>query len=372
MRYIPISGLKAGMVCGKNLYDVSNQLMLTKGSVVRQTYIDRIKRLGYQGIYIDDEFSSDIIVRDVISNDLRMTAVDLIRDMCVYSCSNNRESSVVDKKVLQTREVVSSIIEQILGQDETLINLIDLKFHDDYTFFHSVNVSIMSLLMGLELEMDKEDLVNLGLAAMLHDIGKMFVKQDLLHRRGSLNVEEYKEVKRHVVRGYDYLRSIFDLPAAVYVPVLQHHEHYDGNGYPKGLKGEEIHPFARIICVTDVYDALTANRPYRKPMQTATALEYIIDNNGILFDDNLTGIFVKKVAPYPVGTYVRLNSGHAGIVFKNYSDDFRRPVVKLIIDRLGKRIKPIYVDLKHEKQLASLKIVGANEQNVFEMIQQCT
>ncbi len=239
-------------------------------------------------------------------------------------------------------------------------------------FFHSVNVAILSLLMGMELGLGTDDLQNLGLAAILHDIGKMFVNSEILHKPTSLAPDEYKEVKQHVKLGYNFLKATFEIPAQVYVAVLQHHERYDGKGYPNELGGDNIHLFGRIIAVTDVYDALTANRPYRKPIPASKALDYIVSGNGTLFDRRLTNIFVRKVAHYPVGTYVRLNSGHSGIVFKNYCDASDRPVVKLIVDRLGNRIKPIYVDLKHGRRVNNLKIVAANEWNVVEMIQNCS
>lgn len=187
-------------------------------------------------------------------------------------------------------------------------------------FFHSVNVAILSLLMGMELGLGTDDLQNLGLAAILHDIGKMFVNSEILHKPTSLAPDEYKEVKQHVKLGYNFLKATFEIPAQVYVAVLQHHERYDGKGYPNELGGDNIHLFGRIIAVTDVYDALTANRPYRKPIPASKALDYIVSGNGTLFDRRLTNIFVRKVAHYPVGTYVRLNSGHSGIVFKNYCD----------------------------------------------------
>lgn len=241
---------------------------------------------------------------------------------------------------------MDSIIGKIIGQDETLVNLIDLKFHDDYTFFHSVNVAILSLLMGVELNLKKDELLNLGLSAILHDIGKMFVRNEVLDKVGRLEPLEIKEI--------------------------QHHERYDGKGYPDGAAGKDIHLFGRIISIADVYDELTANRPFRESMNASEAIRHIIKNQNILFDGHLTNIFIKKVAPYPVGTYVRLNSGHSGIVFKNSSNHFDRPIVKLIVDRLGNRIKPMYVDLKREKQLQKVRIIGSNEMNVVEMIQNCS
>lgn len=372
MRYIPISQLSAGMVCGKNLYDVNNQLMLKSGHVIRHSYIERIRHLGYQGIYIEDDFGADIVIKDVIPTEMRMTAVNLIRDICESSVGGVNNYAGINRTIMETQSLVYSIIHQITESEETLVNLIDLKFHDDYTFFHSVNVAILSMLLGTQLDLDKEELVSLGMSAILHDIGKMFISKSLLHKIDSLAPGEYEVLKQHTLYGYDFLRGTLNMPASVSIGALQHHEHYNGAGYPKGLVGDRIHLYGRIICLADVYDSLTANRPYRKAMSVKDALSFISNGKWHLFDPKLAEGFMKKIAPYPIGTYVRLNSGYIGIVYKNYTDAFNRPVIKVILDPIGKKINPLYVDLKNEKQLQSLTIAGANEMNVVEMIQKCS
>lgn len=372
MRYIPISRLSAGMVCGKNLYDINNQLMLKSGHVIRHSYIERIRHLGYQGIYIEDDFGADIIIKDVIPTEMRMTAVNLIRDICISSVGGVGNTTNISRTIMETQSLVNNIIHQITHNEETLVNLIDLKFHDDYTFFHSVNVAILSMLLGIELNLSNEQLVSLGMSAILHDIGKMFINKSLLHKTDSLAPGEYEVLQQHTIYGYDFLRGTLAMPPSVSIGALQHHEHYNGNGYPSGVVGQDIHLYGRIICISDVYDSLTANRPYRKAMNVQEALSFISNGKLTLFDPELADGFMKKIAPYPIGTYVRLNSGYIGIVFKNYNDAFNRPIIKVILDPLGKKINPLYVDLKNEKQLRSLKIVGANEMNVVEMIQNCS
>jgi HD-GYP domain-containing protein (c-di-GMP phosphodiesterase class II) len=351
-----------GMTVGKSLYDINHKLLLSKGNVISRTYIDRILLLGYQGIYIDDELSADIEVKDVIRDELRMKAIQSLKDAFIYT---DVESVGGQKQLKQkmdvTKMMITNIVEDILENRDTMVNLIDLKFFDDYTFFHSVNVAVLSVLVGVELGLSREQLFNLGLAAILHDIGKIFIDIDILNKPSKLTADEYTIMKKHSEYGYNYLKETYEIPSAAYVAVLQHHEQYDGRGYPSGKGKGDISLLGRIICVSDVYDALTSNRPYRAQLLPSEAMEYIMANGGIMFDVNLTKIFVRKVAPFPVGTYVRLSNGYLGIVAQNFEEACMRPRVKIILDKAGKRIPPQIVDLKNDRFLRNVTITGVND-----------
>jgi len=362
MRFVPVQGLMEGMTVGKSLYDVNNKLLLSRGSVISHTYVDRILLLGYQGIYIDDELSRDIDVKDVIRDELRMKAIQSLKDAFIYTDTESKGGQkLVKQKMDVTKMMITNIVEEILENRDTMVNLIDLKFFDDYTFFHSVNVAVLSVLVGVELGLSREQLFNLGLAAILHDIGKIFIDKDILNKPSKLTTDEYTVMKKHSEFGYNYLKETFEIPSAAYVAVLQHHEQYDGLGYPVGKTKEDISLLGRIICVADVYDALTSNRPYRKQLIPSEAMEYIMANGGIMFDVKLTKIFARKVAPFPVGTYVRLSNGFLGIVTENFEEACMRPRVKMILDKAGKRIMPRIVDLKNDRYLRNVTITGVND-----------
>ena len=364
MRFVPVTSLLEGMVCAKNLYDINNQLLLSKGCVVLDSYVERIKELGYQGIYIEDDLSEDVHVKDVISDNLRISAIKAVKDIYIYSENPKLNKDKLDQKVTDTKVLISHIVDEILANKDTMVNLIDLKFYDDYTFFHSVNVAVLSIIIGEAYGLGRSDLLNLGLSAILHDIGKMFIDKDLLNKPGKLTNEEYELIKQHPRFGYNFLKESYEIATNVYVAVLQHHERYDGLGYPFGKKATEILLNARIICMTDVYDALTSARPYREPLLPSEAMEYVMANGGSMFDLNLTRIFAKKVAPFPVGTYVRLSSGQTGIVMENYEDACMRPLIKLIIDASGKPMDPIKLDLRNDQRLRSVTITAINEMNM--------
>ena len=228
MRFVPVHGLMEGMTVGKSLYDINHKLLLSKGSVISRTYVDRIKVLGYQGIYIDDELSNDIEVKDVIRDELRMKAVQSIKDAFIYSDVETKGGQKqIKAKMDITKMLISNIVEEIIENKDTMVNLIDLKFFDDYTFFHSVNVAVLSVLIGVELGLSREHLFNLGLAGILHDIGKIFIDKDILNKPSKLTDDEYLIMKKHSDYGYNYLKENYEIPSEFYVAVLQHHEQYD-------------------------------------------------------------------------------------------------------------------------------------------------
>lgn len=341
MRYVPVSCLRDGMIVGKNLYDKHGQLLIKWGTVLKDIYIIRIRDLGYQGIYIDDDLSRDIEIKSAISDELRIKAVQTISDGFTNSSIYGAKESTKNQyqHISETMNLVEQIIDEILGSDVSMINLIDLKSFDEYTYFHSVNVCILAIMVGVGLNYDKHRLTRLGLGAILHDIGKVFIEKDILNKNGKLTDEEYTTIKNHPMLGYNYLKNIYSVLPTVYRCVLDHHERYDGNGYPYQLIGDSISEFGRVVCICDVYDALVSNRPYRKAILPSEAIEHIMANSGAIFDPKLVELFIRKVAPFPVGTLVRLSNGCESIVIENYEECCLRPRLRVIRDAHGEGVE---------------------------------
>lgn len=360
MRFVPVSGLVEGMYVGKSLYDKNNHLLLGKGSIIQRSYIDKISRLGYQGIYVDDEMSSDIEVKDIICDELRRSTISTIKGVFIKTADPTHKG--FDQSMDKTKYLIMNIVEQILDNEDTIVNLIDLKMFDDYTFYHCVNVAVLSILLGTSINLNKDQLLNLGLGAILHDIGKMFVDSSILNKEGSLTKEEYNHIQMHSEYGYRYLKETFAIPSAAYIAVLQHHEKFDGTGYPHRKGKDDISIYGRIIGIADVYDALTSTRPYRKALLPSEAMEYIMANGGVMFDWNLTRKFVQKVAPFPVGTWVQLSNRYQGIVVENYEEACLRPKIKVILDEQNNKVEPHYWNLKDEKDLRNVTITSVHEE----------
>lgn len=358
MRFTPTFCLREGMLLAKNLYGKNDDLMLKAGTILDARYINGIRKLGYNGIYIEDDLSKNIEIESVINEDLKRETIKGIKNVFIYAEQQNVKK--YNLKIEETKKYVENIVDEILGNNNVMINMIDLKVFDDYTFYHSLNVAVLSIVMGVALKLNRDELNKLGYGALLHDVGKVFIKKETLNKPGKLTDKEFEEVKKHSELGYKYLKREFDMPVKSYVGTLEHHERYNGTGYPSGKRGDDICLFGRIIAIADVYDALTSDRPYKKAFLPSEAMEYIMGNCGEAFDPELVLIFASKVAPYPIGTCIELSNGKTGIILQNYEDCCMRPKIK-VFKYNDEDIENEIIDLKYDDNLKNVTIVGIAE-----------
>jgi HD-GYP domain-containing protein (c-di-GMP phosphodiesterase class II) len=234
-----------------------------------------------------------------------------------------------------------------------MVNIIDIRTFDNYTFSHSLNVAVLSVVIGTALKLDRRQLRDIAMGALIHDIGKVFIDKKILNKPGKLTSGELNEIRKHCQEGYDYIKSNCLIPEDAMKAILTHHEQFDGNGYPSSLKRDEIHYFGRIISVADVYDALTSDRPYRSALLPSDAVEYIMSGYGSMFDPKVVTAFIRKVAPFPIGTCVRLSNGITGIVVENYESYGLRPKIRVI-----EAEKPTdeIIDLAHDNTTLNLTV----------------
>lgn len=326
MRYVPASCLREGMKVARTLYGKNNEKLLVSGIVLNHKYIDSIQRMKYPGLYIDDNLSSDIEIINVISDELRMETVNGIKKIFTIIKNHNDPGA----KTESIKTMVDGIVDELLANKNMMVNMIDLKCFDNYTYLHSVNVAVLSIVMGIALGLDRMTLSRLGLSAILHDIGKVFINKKILNKPGPLTAAEAEEMKMHSMLGYNYAKEKFRLPIASYAGIIDHHEKFDGSGYPNAKSGKRISLFGRIISLADIYDALSSERPYRKALGPSEAVEFVMGNFETLFDPQIAGVFIRKVAPYPVGTTVRLSNGYTAIVVENFESACLRPRVRVV------------------------------------------
>lgn len=355
MRFVPVSCIQEGFILSKTIYGRNGEIWLTEGTVLDKNYVQKLNLLRLNGIYIKDDESKEIEAKDVIGEKIRATAGKVVKDIFIHAPS----AKSIEEDTQIVNELINEIVNDIINNKGLMINLIDLKFFDDYTFHHSVNVAILSIVVGVALNFPRERLYDLGVSALLHDIGKVFLEKQVLDKPGAITFEEFNEIKRHTILGCAYLRDKFKLPEKLCLGALQHHEKYDGTGYPYGLKGNMISIFGRIIAIADVYDALTSDRPYRRALLPSEAIEYIMSNGGISFDLYFVRVFLKKIAPYPSGTIIRLSDGRKGIVVRNNEICGMRPLVKIIHDDKEKRLNATYLDLTNDLSTYNITIVDA-------------
>lgn len=343
MRKIPINYIKPGMIVGKHLYDKQNALLLSKGHVLSQREINRIKSLKYQAIYIAGNNTNQTGPTEVddISEALRNKAVMTVKELFA-SISN--EKKLNKQAISNARSVVENIVSEIVSNKNMTYPMTDMKLFDDYTYYHSVNVMVNAVVLGFSMGLSKIVLYKLGLGALMHDIGKIFVPKEILEKQDRLTEEEFAIIKKHSKDGYDYLKKVESFPSESNLAVLTHHEKFNGFGYPDGIMADQIPIFGRILAVADVFDALISDRPYRKAMMPAEAVEYIVGGSGEQFDPKVVDAFIEKISPYPIGTHVVLSNGQKAIVVKNRPKFGLRPKVMVI----GSNTPPLYYDLSEE------------------------
>jgi len=339
MRIIPIECIRNGSFLGKTIYDDSGRVLLKAGSELTDVILEQIKYLQILSLYILDEYSEDE-VEDIIKPELRQKTISIVKDTFAsisrFNSINNSDfpNCKIRKKDLKYFDAITSVseelLENILSNKNILVNLVDIKSMDNYTYQHCVNVAILSLIIGIGLKLPKRELINLCVGALVHDIGKVFVPKEIINKNGALTTNEYGLIKEHPKKGYDYLGEHYELKSVCKIITRQHHERVDGNGYPEGLKADKINYLSRIVTIADVYDALTSDRSYRRAMCASDALEYIMANAGSMFDYDMVVIFTKLIVPFPFGTIVRLSNGDVGIVQETPVSYPLRPTIKIV------------------------------------------
>lgn len=353
MRYVPSNCLRPGQKLATDVKFNDNRIFLKSQVILTERLIARIKNIGFQGLYIDDDISKDLTVANIVSDELMYKAKTEIKSLFLVAETPWKNQKVI-MHLRTIRSVINEMVDEILRNRKTMINVVDLRTFDDYTFSHSLNVAVLSVVVGTVMKMERHLLQELAMGSLIHDIGKIFIDKNIINKNGKLTPEEYEQVKQHSQKGYDYLLKTYNgLSDNSLMAVLEHHEQYNGEGYPNGLVGDNIHLFGRIICVADVYDALTSDRPYRRAMLPSDGIEYIMGGFGRMFDPQIVDAFIRKVAPYPVGTIVKLSNGVTGIVVENFENAGMRPRIQILED--GKTTKD-YIDLKNDRNTFNLTV----------------
>ncbi|MCI0506628.1 MAG: HD-GYP domain-containing protein [Gammaproteobacteria bacterium] len=219
-----------------------------------------------------------------------------------------------DPDVKEAKVLVSSLVKNIIANPMALIWLTQLKNRDEYTSIHSLNVCILALFFGRSLGMNTQQLNELGLGALLHDIGKLRVPLEILNKPAKLTDEEYDVIKQHTTLGYDLLKNKDELSRDSLAVIKNHHERIDGHGYPYGLQSYGIDLYSRIVKIIDVYDAVTSRRVYQRDLTPYHALNCIYSDRNGAFDEKLVQEFLKHMGIYPVGCVIELNTGEVGVV----------------------------------------------------------
>ncbi len=352
MRLVQTATVLEGTLLGKAIYNDKGQILLNEGVKLEQKLIKRLIEMGIHYIYIKDKKTEDLATSDPLSMKLKKKAMDSIeKHFLEIECGKDMSNVLaLEKAAKNLKTLVREILFEIKSNQDLLVLLSEVYTYDHYIFTHSLNVTMYSLAIGMKLNLPEKDLEVLGLGAILHDVGKMKIPEPILLKPDKLTKEEYEEVKKHAEVGFQILRKIPNVSLIVAHCAYQHHERLNGTGYPRGIKGKEIHYFGKIIAVADVFDAVTSNRVYRQAMLPHEGLEILYSGSETLFDKKIIEAFRQAVAVYPVGITVGLNDGRKGVVSRQNMGISDRPVVR-IIEENGMEVNPYEINLQTELDL---------------------
>lgn len=250
--------------------------------------------------------------------------------------------------------LVENMVDSIFRNQDALLPLARLKDHDNYTFQHSVSVCALLVSFGRSLGFSRDIIKELGIGGLLHDVGKARVPDNILNKPAKLTEAEFAKMKSHVVQSIIILQSTPGISQIALDVAGQHHERYDGSGYPNKLKAEEISLYGRMGAIVDVYDAISSDRVYHKGMPPTAALGRLLEWSRHHFDPDLVKAYVKAVGIYPTGSLVRLDSGRLGVVLEQNADNMLKPKVQVIFHAEFKRyLQPEIEDLSWNRDSIS-------------------
>lgn len=339
MRLLPLNAILEGSYLGKSIYNKYGNVLLKENEVLTQSRINNLRINGFSAVYVKDEYSKEII-EDIIKPEIKTKATmnllntfKTISDIDIMDGLNDSNKRKLNAQIKNLSKVAYDIVDELFHEKDLMINLVDIKTADNYTYMHSLGVGILSLVTAISMGFNKYDLYDISIGALLHDMGKVFIPNEILNKNGKLTEEERAIMNKHPKFGYDYLTKNTNLNLNIRRIVLEHHENEDGSGYPHNKSSNQTHELSKIVAIADVYDALTSNRPYRNAMLPNQAIEYIMTLSGKKFNCLLIDSFIKKIVPYPVGTIIKLSDDKIGKVMEINKKYPLRPKIQIIKEK---------------------------------------
>jgi len=312
MIYYEAKDFKPGMEIAVAIKDISGHDLLREGTQLSDAFISNIEQRGIQGLYIHDEFSYGIEPNE---------------ELLPFNFSEG--SNVFEKRDLEAlKNIARKITEKVFSRKLEKMDIVKMQRYEDYEYFHALNVAIYSCVIGRYMKYSQEDVFLLTQAAVYHDIGMLDIPETITKKRGTLNANEYEQVKSHVKQSVNFL-SERSVSRFVKDAVEQHHENENGTGYPQGLSGLMISDFAKIIHVADVMDAMTTKRPYKNPYVAADVLDYLSDGAGILFDEKVVNAVKECFNPYPLCFVVELSDNRKATIIGQTENPLRPRIMLL-------------------------------------------
>lgn len=340
-RYVPTRTLVPDMVIDQAIIDRAGRVLIARKTRMNEYLITSLQKMGVPGIYIregeeEEEEKKEkqplseaiqnkidkLKVRDRAKVKIQESVKQRVAEGIQYLYSDTESENFTDA----TKSITNDLMKAISDNEAIAVDISALKVSDEYTFKHSVDVATMSMVVARQYGLNDQQVYEIGISGLLHDIGKSRIPNEVLNKAGKLTDEEFGLMKKHSVYGYEILKGKHNLSGSIKMGVLQHHEKNNGRGYPLGMTEEKINLYAKIISVADIYDALVTERPYKKAFSPRDAVEMIMAMTEEL-DINVMKSFLESVILYPVGSDVELSTGETARVIENSPQYVLRPKV---------------------------------------------
>lgn len=333
-----IDKLDIGMILDKDIIDIkTGAVLIPKNTAVTKAFIEKlaINRIRY--VFIKEQVIPEEIRNEGLTKEYSK----------VENTLDNIFNEVKEGKKLESDKIISEMnnfVNEIALERDILTQMRLLRKKDDYTFNHSLGVSILAITLGKWLNFSKNQIFDLSIVGLFHDIGKLKVPDEIVKKPGKLTIEECGEMKKHSIYSYEILQESNRFKDDILLGVLQHHEKIDGIGYPHGIKGDKIHKYAKIIAICDIYHALTSNRVYKDKDSPLRAADYLRRESFSSLDPYITQVFLKNISTFYVGNKVLLSDGSIGTIVYIHPQDETKPIVQ-VNDRFIDCLQPQEVEI---------------------------
>ncbi len=317
MSFIKVDRLEKDMVLAENIVNDSGIVVLGENTKLTDKTIAVLNRLGCESVKIKDE---SIPYANSFDNELmnyqKQRQHDNEKLKVIYNDTVNKFRNVYDSSkdsgkidIAQINDLMEPVLDQAFSNTSIVSTFMSLNEQlGEYTYKHSINVGLFSAMIGKWIGLKEAEIKELATAGVLHDIGKSKTPAEIINKAGKLTDEEFEIIKRHPQDGYYLIKDNPDISDGIKYAIHQHHERVDGTGYPYGLTSDEIHPYAKIVAVSDVYDSLTSVRSYKKAICPFKVYEILLDMSNTHLDYSVSSTFIKRISSYFIGSFVRLNN----------------------------------------------------------------
>jgi len=328
---LTVEYLSQGMELGRDIYDSDDRIILVKGAILSDRHIEFLKRWNITSVFVSNPLIKLPVVDELLAEQTRHKAIKMIK--------KSFNQVIKDSRYIlngEQQDMIKTVVDAVMKKRQTVLHLSQINRHHDDLFTHSLNVAMLSAVTAVAVgTRDKNDLQVLVLGALLHDLGKLVIPKHILNKVGQLTIEEEEIYQSHAKCGFDILRKDSEIPLFAAHIAFQHHERFDGKGYPRQLAGTTILPFARIVSIANEYDNLIADKPGQPGLKMHVAYETIVSGVNTLFEPEAAKCFLSRIALYPVGTMVRVTTGQIGFVIGVTPQLQHRPIIRLLTDQDG-------------------------------------